>query len=320
MNRCAVGLVIATSACHVTTQTETTRPGAIARATLTEGAIARRPALVLTDTGMLRFVEPLECPTEELVTTVNTLEIATRPNLATFVVGVIAATVGGVMTVRGATADDARNPTTYAGITALVVGVPLAIGPWMGTRVELRPGAETAPVRRAGPRAPCGERPLRARAATLTMRGIEVRGGIDAEGQFAISPYQLVDAYAASAIPAWDVTAHVEAEGGASTVTSVLEAGALAARAPAFLARADFDVDDRADAARPRHQRGHARASAWPRRPPAPCCGSCCRSRTRAPARPGRCAGRSRRPPGPSMAGCSTSGTSRRGPRSRASC
>lgn len=240
MHRFGAWLVIATSACHVTTRTETTRPGATERVSLPDGAIARPTTLVLSEAGTLRFVEPLECPTEEIVTSVTTIEVATGPNLATFVVGVIATAVGGVMTVRGVTGDGTRDPVMYAGAAGLAIGLPLAIGPWLGHRVELQAGGETAPVRRAGPGVPCGARPVGARAATLTIRDIEVRGGIDADGVFAISPFQLIDAYAPATIPAWDVSAVVETDGGERTITTVLEAGALASRAAAFLAGADF--------------------------------------------------------------------------------
>lgn len=237
----ALALVTA-GACHVTATTETTRPGATEKIVHEDGAIARRPTLVLTDAGALRFVEPLECPTEEIVTTTTTIETSRGPNLATFVVGVIATAVGGVMTVRGVTSDGAGNPTTYAGIAAAGVGLPLAIGPWIGHTSELRAGPETPPVRRPGPSEPCGERGLSARAATLVVRGVEVHGTVGRDGVFAVSPYQLVDAFDTSAIAPWDIHGVVEATGGARTIEIVIEGGELARRAPAFLASADFET------------------------------------------------------------------------------
>jgi len=236
-----IALVLVASACHVTVQTETTRPGKLERIQRSEGAIAHRPTLVLTDAGLLRFVEPLECPTEEIVETVAGTEIATQPNLATFVVGIIATSVGGVLAVRGLTAADRSNPATFGGIGGLGVGLPLAIGPWIGTHTVLRPGPATAPVRRPGPSEPCGARALVATSATLTVRGVEVHGAIDRDGVFAISPYQLVDAYDTKQVPAWDVSAVVDAEGGPRTVTAVLESRILTRHAPAFLASAPFE-------------------------------------------------------------------------------
>jgi len=88
---------------------------------------------VLTETGRLRFVEPLECPTEEVVHQHATIELATRPNLATFTVGVIAAAAGGVMLTSGLfSREPAGSPYTYLGLGGAVVGLPLAIGPWLG--------------------------------------------------------------------------------------------------------------------------------------------------------------------------------------------
>jgi len=236
-----IALALVASACHVTVHTETTHPGKIERIQHAEGAIAHRPTLVLTDAGLLRFVEPLECPTEEIVETVAGTEVATRPNLATFVIGIIATSIGGVLAVRGLASDDRSNPATFAGIGGLGVGLPLAIGPWIGTRTVLRPGPATAPVRRPGPSEPCGARALVAKSATLTVRGIEVHGAIDRDGVFSISPYQLVDAFDTKQVPAWDVSAVVDAEGRPRTVTAVLESGTLTQRAPAFLATATFD-------------------------------------------------------------------------------
>ena len=238
-----IALVVVASACHHTVQTDTTRPGKIERIQHPEGAIARRPTLVLTDAGALRFVEPLDCPTEEIVESVSGTEISTEPNLATFIVGVIATGVGAVLTVRGVSTDNRSNPSTFAGIAGVGVGLPLAVGPWLGTQTVLREGPPTQPVRRPGPRQPCGARALAARAATLTFRGIEVHGTVDRDGTFSVSPYQLVDAFDPERIPAWDITALVDAEGGARTVTTVIEGGALATHAPAFLANVtSFDA------------------------------------------------------------------------------
>src|SRR3954454_19565654 len=92
----AGGLGLAALAgCHVQAQSETLRAISTERIVHAEGAIPHRATLALTDAGRLRFVEPLECPTEEIVHQHATIEIATRPNLATFTVGVIAAAAGG---------------------------------------------------------------------------------------------------------------------------------------------------------------------------------------------------------------------------------
>ena len=229
--------------CHVTTRTEVTHPGSEEIIQHPEGAIAHKPTLVLSETGGLRFVEPLECPTERIVSSSTTIEIETKPNLATFVVGVIAAAVGGVMTIGGIAAKDgAANPVTYAGVGLFAVGLPFAIGPWVGTQRELAEGGSTAPARVPGASVPCGSRAVKAKSATLTIRGIEVRGSVAADGTFAISPYQLIDAYAPTTINAWDISALVDAEGGARTIETVIDGADLAKHAQEFLDHADFDA------------------------------------------------------------------------------
>jgi hypothetical protein len=233
-------LVVALFGCHVVTQADTTRPEAPQHIRHPEGAIARRPTIVLGDDGRLRFVEPLECPTEDVVAETTTTEIATRPNLATFVVGVVLAGVGGIVTAQGAL--DKSTPPLVGGLAGVAIGLPLAIGPWLGTHVELREGPPTSPLRRPGPSEPCGDRPLAARSATLTVHGIEVHGAIGADGGFAVSPYQLVDAYQTPSMAPLDITAIVDAGGGARTIAAMIAGGALASHAQTFLGHADFDA------------------------------------------------------------------------------
>ncbi len=234
---------VATSGCHVIRQTEVTHPASEQTIEHPEGAIAHRPMLVLSETGALRFIEPLECPTERIVSSTTALEIETRPNLATFVVGVIATAVGGVMTIGGLTnKDGAGNPVTYAGIGLFAAGLPFAVGPWLGLHTELREGETTAPQRVPGPSVPCGSRGLIARSATLTIRGVEVHGEVASDGSFSISPYQLIDAYAPTTVNAWDISAIVDAQGGARTIEALIDGASLATHAQEFLAHADFDA------------------------------------------------------------------------------
>jgi hypothetical protein len=243
----AIGLGgLAGPACHVMMQSETTRPTTVERVVHTEGAIAHRATLVWTEAGRLRFVEPLECPAEEVVHQRSTIEVATRPNLATFTVGVIAAAAGGVMLTSGLfSRDPAGSPYTYLGAASAGIALPFAIGPWLGNRVEVSDGGEPAALRRPGPSQPCGERALAARSATLAVGGLEIHGAIDATGGFAVSPYQWTDAYAAAgaAVPPSDVTALVDGDRGARTISAVLDGGALASHAAGFLAHADFDPE-----------------------------------------------------------------------------
>ena len=245
------------AACHVTTHTVITRPIDTKRITHPEGAVARKPTLVLTDAGQLRFVEPLECPTEEEVVEQSSIEETRAPNLATFVVGVIATAAGGIMLVRGLTADENSNLFTFAGAPALGIGLPLAIGPWIGNGTRLLDAEQNEdlvedklstsatrkpkPVRRPGPSVPCGERGVTARTATLTTRGLEIYGTVDASGVFAVSPFALVDAFD-PASAAWDINARLDILTGARTVNVVIEGRAFGEHTATFLAHADFDT------------------------------------------------------------------------------
>jgi hypothetical protein len=235
--------MLASSACHVVVRTETTRPSAIERVVHPEGAIARRAALVWTDGGRLRFAEPLECPTEEIVHQHATVELSTRPNLATFTVGVIAAAAGGILLTTGLFSNrPGASPYTYLGVAGAGAGVPLAIGPWLGGHIEVRDGGEPAPERRPGPSQPCGERPVAARAATLEVGGLEIHGAIGRDGRFAISPYHWIDAYGAASAPPQDITARLDGDAGPRTIATVLDAPGLAGHAADFLAHADFEA------------------------------------------------------------------------------
>jgi hypothetical protein len=229
--------------CHVVVRTETMRPTAIEHVVHPEGAIAHRAELVWTDAGGLRFVEPLECPTEEILRQHATIELATRPNLATFTVGVIAAAAGGILLTTGLFSDrPGASPYTYLGLAGAGVGLPFAIGPWLGDHIEVREGGEPAAERRPGPSQPCGERPVPARSATLEVGGLEIRGAVDRDGRFAISPYRWLDAYGAASAPAQDITARVDGDAGPRTIATVLDARGLASHAADFLAHADFDA------------------------------------------------------------------------------
>jgi hypothetical protein len=156
-----------------------------------------------------------------VVSDLRGIERVTRPNLATFVVGVIATSAGAVLAVRGAGEPEAANPFLLGGAAALAGGLPFAIGPWIGNGTELRPAPDAAPTRRPGPTEPCGERPVAARAATLDVRGAEVYGRVDAAGVLAVSLYHAVDAFDVTAAAGLDLTAELEAPGGARKVQAV---------------------------------------------------------------------------------------------------
>lgn len=228
------------AACHVTSSDVITRPGSVNRVSHPEGRVAGRPILRLTDEGTFAFVEPLACPTEEIVTEERARRIETGPNLATFVVGVIATAIGGVLLVRGASDDDKANPITYGGAVLLAGGLPFAVGPWLGNGSELQPLEAGAPLRRPGPAEPCGQQPLaNATAATLAVRGIEVYGAVDARGVFAVSPFAFVDRFSAGN-EALQIEARIEMLSGARTTEATFAGRDV--RRVADVQRPDFDA------------------------------------------------------------------------------
>jgi hypothetical protein len=235
----SAGLAVVAAGCHVRARNELTRPVVLARIPHPEGAIARRPALAWTDAGRLRFVEPLECPTEERYRIDTAIETTTGPNLATVTIGVITAAVGGVMLTAGLFSDHhGSSPYTALGAGGVLVGLPLAIGPFVGTGVVAARQPDAAPLTRPGPSQPCGDRPLAARSATIDTGGLAIFGAVAADGSFEVSPFDWIDAYDPTA--AQQLTATVAADGGARTITAVLDRATLADRARAFLAHAAF--------------------------------------------------------------------------------
>ncbi len=234
---------VAFGGCHVTTRENILRPGQREHVTHTDAPVAGRPTIALTDAGLLRFIEPLTCPTEDVIAQVSGTEIEVKPNLATFVVGVVATSIGAIASIRGLSDDDpAGSPFTYAGLGMLAAGLPFAVGPWLGTRTALVPGEPRPPIRTPGHAEACGERPLAARAATLRVRGIEIRGTIDTDGVFSVSPYMIVDAWDSGGVPTWDVEADIDTDAGVRRVTAQLDGGQLAVHAKAFLAKATFST------------------------------------------------------------------------------
>lgn len=231
---------LAVAGCHVTLETEIRRSARTERVVRSEAAAPGSATLGWSENGRLRFVERLVCPTDEIVHRRASVETAIRPSLATFTVGALAIAAGGVLLTTGLFASrPATSPFTYAGLAGLSVGAPLAVGPWIGNRSELRDGADPAPLRRAGPPQPCGERPIAARFATLSTSGLEIRGAVGPAGELAISPYQWVDAYHVDATASLSITATID--GDPRRVATVIDAAALAAHARAFLDHADFD-------------------------------------------------------------------------------
>ena len=243
-----VPVVLLAAGCHVTSQLEISRPGEHHRVEHRDRPTAKQRTIVLTATGRLRFVETLECPTEDLIDQQQTIETHRVPNLAAFVVGVAASAVGAIAFASAALGKDpGGSPILYGGGIGLAVGLPLAIGPWIGLTTELELGPPVEPIRRAGPNLACGERPIVAPSATVTINDTDVHGKIDADGVFSVSPYELIDAFDTAHLRPWNVSAALEAGDGATTViTTVIDGAALGDHARGWLTAATW-LDQRVE-------------------------------------------------------------------------
>ncbi len=239
-----VSALVATAlaGCHVTYRVADLRPGETHLTPHPELARELPATLVVTAEGRFRFVTPLVCPTVEVVDMQSSTIIKVRPNLATFVVGVITAGVGAVGTGSLLATRSSTNPAEVAAPFVLASGLALAIGPFLGTSTD-RAYGPVQPVERGRKELPCGARPLAARAATLTWRGLRARGAIAADGTFAISPFAFTDAFAAGRGEPIDVTAVVELDSGSTTtIQAIVPPDALVASRDAFLKRTGIDA------------------------------------------------------------------------------
>lgn len=240
-----VGMVTAgllLSACHNVTRIEDTRPGAVSFVVDQSTARGGLPRIAITEQGRWRFEIPLLCDGQEFVEQSNSAKVRYRPNVATFVVGVVVGTLGAIATASSWTSDGrSNNPLSYAGPVGIATGGVLMIGPWIGNgEIEVPGATEKRPrFKRQGE---CGSRPIAARTALLEFRGVRVFGAVNDDGEFSVSPYQFVDAFDAGKIPAFDMTATLTTATGTQQVATVLDASVLASRKQAFLRTADFDA------------------------------------------------------------------------------
>lgn len=240
-----VGLVTSATllaACHNVTRIEDTRPGAVSFVVDQTTAHGGQPRITITEQSRWRFEIPLLCDGQEFVEQHNSAKVRYRPNVATFVVGVVVGSLGAIATATSWTSDGrGNNPLSYAGPVGLATGGAFMIGPWIGNGEVEIPGATEKRPRFKGQRE-CGSRPIAARTAMLEFRGVRVFGTVNDDGEFSVSPYQFVDAFDAGKIPAFDITATLITAVGTQQLTTVLDASVLASRKQAFLRSADFDA------------------------------------------------------------------------------
>jgi hypothetical protein len=229
---------VALAGCHTHRRLTTVRPGRVRTEPSAAPPRALPPTTRLDADGALRFVAPLRCATE-VVTELEVVEsVRTQPNLATFVVGVVASAAAGVATARGLAGS---GVALGLGIAGLAVGLPLAIGPLRGNGIDDRLGPGRT-VRRPGGETPCGERAVAATRAVVRAGPLIADGAVDADGRFEVSPFSFVDAFAVGAVPGLPLTAELTgADGEMRVVESILDAAALASARDGFLAAAGVD-------------------------------------------------------------------------------
>jgi hypothetical protein len=239
---CAACAAIVSGACHVTTRYQDTRRGETRREAV-EGAAPRAlpPSMEVSEDGRFRFVEPYVCQMVT-VTELATFDVErTRPNVATLVIGVIAASLGGVATAAGLSGDDpSGSPLPYAGVAGLAVGVPFVIGPLIGNSTARVP-TDMKELRAPSGEDDCGTKPLPGKRATVSWSGLRVVGSIDADGYFGVSPFAFVDAFDVGQIPAMVLQIEIEQEGGKLPMEIVLDAAALAGAREGYFKSINID-------------------------------------------------------------------------------
>jgi hypothetical protein len=261
MHRVALVILVALAACHTRSWVLETRPGPSRNEVHHDRPRALAPTVVLSSDGRFRFVAPLRCAADVLVDIETTETVTKEANIATFVVGVIVATAGAVALTAGLSEDEpAKAGATWLGVGGLVVGLPFTIGPWIGNgTTDVPKGVQT--VRKGAAEAPCGERAVTARTASVRAGAFQVFGSVDTGGTFELSPFVFVDAFAVGEQAALDITADLVDEGGITSISAVIDATALAGARDAWLAAAG--IDDRVEPVRkvPRLEPGAAQVT-----------------------------------------------------------
>ena len=201
----------------------------------------RAPIVTVHPDGKFAFVEPLVCDVPEQSELENSTQVTSRPNMGVLVVGIVATTLGIVgMAAAGAGHDPGSDPLLYAGMVGVAGGLPLFIGPLLGNGVETIPGS-TQTITKRVVTAPCGEQPLAGQTATMTINAFHAFGTIS-NGEFSLSPFLWVDAFAVGPMPGLSVTANIVDAGTSTTVTSTIDPSSLITARDEFLLTSGIDT------------------------------------------------------------------------------
>jgi hypothetical protein len=238
----SVAVIVGSQGCHTqhrVTQTTRGNTSIVVDQTTASGTGAR---LAISDQGRWRFEVPLQCSAQEFVELTNNEKIHTRPNVATFVVGIVVATLGGVVAARGFLNDNSgSDPLSYAGPMAVATGTAFMIGPWFGNGIEDVSGkTEKSAIGRK--MVPCGARPLSGKDAVISFRATRLYGTVNDNGEFSQSPFQNADVFDLPAMKPWNVQAKLTTQEGAIEVSTVVDGSMLAQHKDRFVGSAGFDA------------------------------------------------------------------------------
>jgi hypothetical protein len=232
---------VALVGCHSTLSYQDQRKGEV-RTQVTSAPPRVLPVTaVVTARGTLRFVQPLLCATDTITDLATFDVVRTRPRAATVIIGVIATGVGFIFSARSVVASGSdRVSNGIVGGVGLGVGLPLMIGPLFGNATIREPIGVT-PLARPGPDQSCGERPASADHATFLWSGLHIEGAVDDSGEFAVSPFDVVDGFEAR-LPSMDVAIDLDGGGRRLRLSPLFDASTLAAARPGFFAAHGIDT------------------------------------------------------------------------------
>ncbi len=239
--------MLALGGCHVIRDIDDVRLGPVRTGEPgpTSGATAGAATALVDAGGALRLVRPSLCRAPQVQQHDELVRHVVSPNLATFVVGVVATSLGLIGTVVGLSDDDAAgHPLTYAGPVTLGTGLAFAIGPWLGGETTTSMiGSRQVEVGSVD--VPCGDSPLTATDAVVAIDGHRSHGKLDELGRYAWPMFTWIDAFdaqpAAHSVEAW-VDEAAAARGAPADVLGALDVGAVAGARAAFLATLGIDT------------------------------------------------------------------------------
>lgn len=231
----AIACAALVAGCHVTSRLDATVYGKTSYKLHREQRLVLAPRVEVTPAGWFRFVRPVTCKRDILVEQLNYRTTVVKPNLATVIIGVLATTAGGVA-LLSALGDDSAV-LLGGGLVGVGAGLPLAIGPFVGTKRE-RELVNTEQSKRGRDYKRCGSQSVGAGRAVLRYGTITVRGQVDGDGRFSVRPYELFDAFALHELPAVELSVRA----GDQTIRSMLSPSDLAAGRDGFFKASNLDA------------------------------------------------------------------------------